>query len=90
MNAKGRQMERTAWTEPYTARERLSIRWDLKRYDIAAFFREGIWRGLAFKMPDKIAYWCFIQVMSHAWCETNKEPDAITYSEAANSWEARR
>lgn len=80
-------MKRESWTEPYTRRERLSIQYDLKRYDVRRFFEDGLWRRIAFRLPHKIKLWCFICVSANV---TDRPPDQITYPVAYDQWEARR
>ncbi len=60
---------RTPYTEPYTARERLTIQVDLRRYDWHAFWDSGLWQWLAHLLPRRLALFAFIRVMGHAWAE---------------------
>jgi hypothetical protein len=78
---------REPYTEPYTLRERLGIAWSLKRHDLWRFRETGLWQWLAGKLPRRLVLFAFVRVMSHAWVETGKTPDAITYEEAYKAWE---
>lgn len=81
---------REPFTKPYTRRERLSIRYSLKRYDVQQFFREGIWRRVAWRLPHGLAYWTMIRVFGHAWAEAgNKTPNELTYEDVSKAWEAK-
>lgn len=83
-------MKREPYTEPYTRRERLSIRKELLTYDVRRFFREGIWRRLAWMLPHRVCLWAFIRVAGHAWVATNKPPDELNYPAIYDAWEAKR
>lgn len=80
-------MTREPYTEPYTRRERLSIRRDLLTYDVRQFFREGIWVKLAWMLPHELAKWAFVRVSANV---TDVPPDQITYTVAAKAWDAKR
>lgn len=77
-------MKREPWTEPYTRRERLNIRYDLKRYDVRRFFEAGLWQRLAWMLPRKLALWAFIRVCGNV---SDLPPDQITYPVAYDRWE---
>jgi hypothetical protein len=80
-------MIRAPYSEPYTLRERLRIQYDLKRYDLYGFFRDGLWQRIAWKLPRPLVKWCFIRVSSSV---TDREPDQITYPVAYKAWEDRK
>lgn len=79
-------MTRDPYTEPYTLRERMTIRCNLKRYDVLQFFEEGLWRRIAFRLPRKIVLWSFIRVCGNV----DLPPDQITYPVAYDRWKARK
>lgn len=80
---------REPWTTPYTLKERASIRYSLKRYDLWRFWDSGLWQRLAFALPDRVALWAFIRVMAYASARVEngtRHPNSITYEEAYKAW----
>jgi hypothetical protein len=79
---------RRPYTEPYTLRERLMIRFTGAKYDWRAFWRNGLWQWIAHWLPRRIAYFAMIRVMAHAWAKAgNKTPNELTYEEVCRYWE---
>ena len=84
------RLSKASFAEPYSLRERISIRFDLARYDLWRLRTEGIPQFIAYRVPRKVAYWAFIRVFSSAWADAeNKTPDELTYDEVAKAWECK-
>lgn len=82
-------MQRVAFTEPFTIRERMSIKWAFARYDVRRFIESGLWQKLAHLLPRRIAYFAYIRVVAHAWAQVgNKHPDELNYGETCDLWMA--
>lgn len=81
------RLTKGSFTEPYTLRERISIRFDLARYDVWRFREDGFARWVAFHLPRKLALWAFIRVMANAG--SDQHPDEMTYGDAYKAWERR-
>lgn len=79
---------RVPYEEPLTVKERLSVRYMLKKGDVMAFFDHGLWQWLAWKMPHRLVLWCFIRVCANAG--TDVPPDKITYDLAYKRWEGTK
>lgn len=81
---------RTPWTEPLTTRERIDVLVTGKKYDVRRWWKSGLWRWIAHRLPRRLALFVYIRVMAEAWAATNKSPDEITYEEAYKIWEGKR
>ena len=50
---------------------------------------ERFYQWLAWKLPRRVALWCYIRVMAHATTTiySDQHPDDVGYSAAYKAWE---
>ena len=49
---------------------------------------EKFWAWLAYKVPKRLAYWCYVRVHSHSTVTkfTDKHPSEVNCFEAMEAW----
>lgn len=56
------------------------------RYEWRQFCREGLWRGIANRLPMRVIYFAFFRAWA-AGMDGGKHPDETTFSEVAQRLE---
>lgn len=81
------EVPRVPYTDPMTTRERINLRYTMKKWDMKSYFEWRLWQKIAHLLPRRIAYFAMVRLVSHAWVqEGTKAPDDLTYTDICRHW----
>lgn len=65
----------------------MRLRLSLVRYDAWRFRREGVWRWLAHKLPERVVYFALMRAYAAVWAgEGTITPNEIDFDRNAKWW----